>query len=239
MLWRGDEASLLSFMDRLNLKNKNIILTWQYDRHKIVFLDVEICVQGGEILTKNYCKPTDRKGYIAIDSWHHKPWLLNIPKGQFIQLTRNCTNNEEFEEQTVKFGEKFIQKGYNAKLVNKQLEEVKNMERKDLLKNKEKVEKKDGEEYRMVLSYNFQKNKIENIIRKHWNVLLRDNVFGGALPRCPSFVYKKAPNLTDILAPGVLDPPNKGNNVGTLTPFLTVFYTCERCLACRTIKGIM
>lgn len=105
------------------------------------------------------------------------------------------------------FEEKFIQKGYDVQLVNKQLEEVKNMERKDWLKTKEKVVRKEGEEYRMVLSYNIQKNRIENTFKKHWNVLLRDKVLGGVLPQCPSFVYKKAPNLRDILAPGVLDPP--------------------------------
>lgn len=82
---------------------------------------------------------------------------------------------------------------------------------------------------------NIQKNKVENIIRKHWNILLRNNLLGGILPPCPSFVYKKTLNLRHILAPGVLDPPVRG--IGTLKPFLTGFYSCWSCMACKTTKG--
>lgn len=100
----------------------------------------------------------------------------------------------------------FVQKGYDSAFVNEQLEIVKNMERKDLLVTKEKVGSKEGDEFRIVLGYNIQKNKVENIIKKHWNILLRDKVLGGVLPPCPLFVYKKAQSLRNIVAPGVLGP---------------------------------
>lgn len=51
LFMRGDEVSLLSFVDRLNQNKKNIKLTWQYNKQKMVFLDVEIYIQEGEILT--------------------------------------------------------------------------------------------------------------------------------------------------------------------------------------------
>lgn len=45
---------------------------------------------------------------------------------------------------------------------------------------------KEGDEYRIVLGYNIQKNIVENIIKKYWNILLRDNILGGVLP--PSLI---------------------------------------------------
>lgn len=60
-------------MDKLNQNNKNIVLTRKYYKHSMVSLDIEMYIQEGEIHTRNYCKPTDRNGYIAIDSCHHKP----------------------------------------------------------------------------------------------------------------------------------------------------------------------
>lgn len=80
-----------------------------------------------------------------------------------------------------------------------------------------------------------KKIRIRKYNQKALECTVKGKVLGGVFPPLPSFVYKKAPNLRDILAPGVLDPPSK--KIGTLTPFLTGFYTCGRCLAYRTTKG--
>lgn len=117
MIWKGDKVSLQTF--RLNQNNKKIVLTWKYDQLSMIFLNVEMSIQGGKICTRNYCKPTDRNEYIAIDSYHHRPWLLNIPRGQFVRLRRNCTKEEASMEQATHFGSKFLQKGYEDKFIKK------------------------------------------------------------------------------------------------------------------------
>lgn len=53
---------------------------------------------------------------IAIDICHHKPWLLNIPRGQFVRLRRNGMRKEQYMEQAAQFEEKFIQKVYTKSL---------------------------------------------------------------------------------------------------------------------------
>lgn len=50
----GDERSLLSFMDRLNKNNKNIVLSWKYDKQYMVSLDIEMYIQEGGLFTINY-----------------------------------------------------------------------------------------------------------------------------------------------------------------------------------------
>lgn len=59
-------------------------------------------------------------------------------------------------------------------------------------------------------------------------------MLGPLLPPRPLFLYKKAPSLRDRLAPGVVDPPIQSEN--RLFSFLSGFYACGRCTACRHSK---
>lgn len=59
-------------------------------------------------------------------------------------------------------------------------------------------------------------------------------MLGPLLPPRPLFIYKKAPSLRDRLAPGVVDPPIQSEN--RLFSFLSGFYACGRCTACRHSK---
>lgn len=51
LIWEGDEESIHIFMNKLNTNNKNISLSWQYDRSRILFLDLEIKVDNDHICT--------------------------------------------------------------------------------------------------------------------------------------------------------------------------------------------
>lgn len=91
-------------------------------------------------------------------------------------------------------------------------------------------------EYKIILDYNIQHKKFERIISKHWEILKRDSVLGPVLPPRPKFVYRKPTTLRNILAPSVVDPPTfKEEN--RICNFLTGFYACGRCPACKQCKG--
>lgn len=85
----------------------------------------------------------------------------------------------------------------------------------DLIKTKEPrdEDQRVKEQFRIILDYNVQSKKVENIIKKYWNILQRDKLLCKVLPPQPRFVYKKAPALRKILAPSVIDPlkRDKGN----------------------------
>lgn len=49
MIWEGEEDSLVAFMDRMNLNDKNIVLAWKNYVRSIVFLDLEIMNVEGKI----------------------------------------------------------------------------------------------------------------------------------------------------------------------------------------------
>lgn len=91
MVWQGDMVSLDSFMQKLNITIKNISLTWNVSKDRMVFLDLEINKEGDNFKKCNYFKPTNRNAYIPLYSCHHCQWLCNILRGSFIRLRHNYT----------------------------------------------------------------------------------------------------------------------------------------------------
>lgn len=223
-------------MSKLNGNSKKIHLSWNADTTRVAFLDLEIFKQGDTFLTKNYFKPTDRNGFIPLDSCHHHSWLYNVPKGQFIRLRRNCALDSDYFSQAKILANRFLQKGYEEEHVMSNIISVGSLDRSSLVANSDSNKKPKGNfEYKIILDYNIQHKKFERIILKHWNILKKDSVLGTVLPSRPKFVYRKPPTLRDILAPSVVDPPltKKENRIFN---FLTGLYACGRCPACNSCR---
>lgn len=117
----GDEVSPHSFMSRSDLNGKNIKLSWQWDRRKVIFLDLEIMVTNGCLITKKYFKLTDHNSFIHLDSCHHRSCLFNIPRGQFIYLHGNRTTEEDFLQKSEILEKRFIQKGYSQPMIREEI----------------------------------------------------------------------------------------------------------------------
>lgn len=64
-------------------------------------------------------------------------------------------------------------------------------------------------EFNIILDFNVQFRQVEKIIKKHWDILRRDRFLGSMLPAPPWLIYRKAPTLKDLIAPGVIDPPQE------------------------------
>lgn len=102
-------------------------------------MDLEIFVEGTHLHTRTHTKKdTDRNGYIPVKSSHRAKWLwLNgIPKGQIMHIRRNCNSMQDFNKQTELLMDRFEEKGYKRKTLNKVKEQVKNMNREELLETK-------------------------------------------------------------------------------------------------------
>lgn len=235
MIWEGDLISLQLFMSKLNGNNKNIRLTWNADASRIDFLDLEIFKQGGSFKTRNYLKPTNRNRYISLDSCHHHSWLYNIPRGQFICLRQNCTLDSDYYEQANVLADRFLQKGYTKEQIASDVDSIGNMDQEILVADSDKNKKKrDNFEYKIILDYNIQHKKFEKIIMRHWEILKRDKILGTVLPPRPRFIYRRPPTLRDMLAPIVGDPPVVKEN--RIFNFLSGFYACGKCPACKQCK---
>lgn len=116
LIWKGDITTFKSFMDEINMNNKNIRLTWTTNYYSINFLDLEIFKEG-RLYTWNYFEPTDRNAYLFLDSCHHKSGLFNIPKGQFVRICRTFSRETDYLQQAEILANRFVQKGYQAETI--------------------------------------------------------------------------------------------------------------------------
>lgn len=227
--------ALLALLDSMNNNDLNISLTWDVNRECIHFLDLEIFNTRDGLITKTFFKATDRNSYIPTCSCHHKPWLSNIPGGQFTRMRRNCTRIEDYDYQSNILTNMFIDKGYQKEFLNKEKLEVAGLSRDNLLKDRVQTTEEDvNDGISMVLNYSLQNNEVQKIIRKYWNVLKQDVHLKEILPEKPKIIFKRAPNLRDRLVHNVVEPPLQKPSMFW---DLKGFYGCGRCYSCVRVPG--
>ena len=99
----------------------------------VQFLDVEVSLQHGKIVTTVYSKPTDSHVYLDVTSCHPLHVIKNIPKGQFQRLRRICSNSIDFIEKCNRYIQFFINRGYDKSQLIQTAKEVSKMDRMELL----------------------------------------------------------------------------------------------------------
>lgn len=144
-------------------------------------------------------------------------------------MRRNCSSVTEYMSQSLVLSDRFLQKGYHRDVLKNGVVRVHNMDRNLLILGQNRLRK-----INIVMDYNLQYKKLVKIVNKHWVILLKDWVLGPILPECPQFIYCRAPTLRDRIAPGVVDSPIVKEN--WLFFFLSGFYACGCCSACRHAK---
>jgi hypothetical protein len=107
-----------------------------------VFLDVKV-IRGanGVISTDVYRKPTDRTRYLHPKSDHPNHVKSGIPKGQLRRLRRICKEDEAYEKRAKELKERMVSRGYQEKMIKKEVVQMRNMTREEALKKVEKGRK--------------------------------------------------------------------------------------------------
>ena len=230
LFWEGPQASLEQFLSKMNTNNYGLSFTAESSKTSSHFLDLTLTKKGSRVLTKTYFKPTDRNGFVPISSCHHPKWLGAIPKGQYMRIRRNCDDVADFELQAAILTEKFIEKGYTKNALWKTQQEVLAMDRESLLETRVRPPRK--EDVPFISGYHRQYRSVEKIVKEFWPILLKDMDLVKILPKHPTFIYKKAPGLRNMVATNVPDPPEKPHT------FLdgSSFHYCTRCRSCKKTK---
>ncbi|XP_053577395.1 protein Njmu-R1 [Bombina bombina] len=190
----------------MNQNEANLHFTYEWSRTSLTYLDLNIEVKEGAIETSTYFKKVDSNNYVHQTSCHHKNWKNNIPKGQFLRMKKNCLDPQKWEEQAQTIKTKFLERGYKEELLDQKIEEIRDIERKELTKYKNKVDRiGDNQAINVPLITEYSENSkiIEDIFRRHWNILMDDEILGEKLPRKPKFVYRRTKNLKSKLAPSI------------------------------------
>lgn len=231
LIWEGTSESIESFVKHCNCNSLGLSFTHVIDPEKLIFLDLELFHSESEIHATNFVKPTAGNSYIHYQSCHHPTWINNIPKSQFHRIRRNCTKDEDYHIQGKLLSNKFQDKGYPPHLVQKAfLQQAK--------KPPPKPKTSDNPQpTRFTTQFHDCHKKMENILAKHWCILLGDPFLGSSLTQLPKVSYRRAKNIKSRIAPSKIRkvPLTPASHI-PLIP-LVGMYQCRKklCLTCKFV----
>ena len=138
MLWQHGEKALKKFLEILNSYHPTIKFTANYSREKICFLDVEVIKKGNQLVTDLYIKPTDTHQYLHASFCHVFHSKKSIPYSQALKRNRICSENSFFDKRCNDLEIWLKGRGYNDKLVRKQILKAGKSSRAKLLNSQRK-----------------------------------------------------------------------------------------------------
>ena len=96
-------------------------------------LDVNIKLIDGELKTDLFVKPTDTHQFLHPISCHPCHCKKGIPYSQALRLNRICSDNETFDRRCNDLEKWLMERGYNEKMIRKQILSAREHSRNDLL----------------------------------------------------------------------------------------------------------
>lgn len=214
----------MDFVDTLNLNDFHIRLTSHVSHDKVEFLDLKVQICKEKITTRLHRKCTATNSLLHFQSFHPEHLRRGIPKGQFLRVRRNCTNDSDFKEEADDLTRRFQARGYPRKTISKAYITAKNTPRKDLLTPKPR---KTNTEVRVITRFNNQWDELRGVYNKNWHILTVDPKIALYIADKPNLVARRAPNLRDKLSRSHFSrqTQKKATHVGT--------YPCGRCNICE------
>ncbi|OCT79926.1 hypothetical protein XELAEV_18026740mg [Xenopus laevis] len=228
-MWQGDELSFLAFVQELNLNKLNLRFTSEYRQETIEFLDIKIMSVNKVIHTTIYRKPCSGNTLLHVSSCHPKNLLGGITVGQFLRLQRNCSTDIAFREQAEDMKERFLDRGYGRKSVNR----VNPLGKKGKRKQGVLAEKVP------FVRYSRQFYSILDMVKGYLPILYTDDDFQKILISCVNSIPRRSHTLRDLLSPSMYIKKNKGDRIGNMGPLrVEGCYKCgsRRCITCQHIE---
>ena len=211
-IWTHGEEKLKSFINHLNSSHETIKFTNEQSRGSISFLDVQVSVgEGGVLSTDLFCKPTDTHQYLHKKSCH--PWHTKkaIPYGQALRFRRICSEDRQFQERVGELAGWLKERGYEESLVNEQIDRVRRLDRTTLLANSgnRTNDQGRGERVPLVATYHPALNSLGKVARRLHPMLTNSEEHREVFPEPPLIAFRRCKNLKDILVRARLS--NEGN----------------------------
>ena len=97
-VWTAGEKHLEHFLERLNSFHTNLKFTHEMSKNSVNFLDLVVSVEGNELVTNLYCKPTDCHQFLEYSSAHPIHIKRSIVYSQGLRIKRLCTKESDFQK---------------------------------------------------------------------------------------------------------------------------------------------
>ena len=101
-IWTHGESSLRDFIESLNRHHPTIKFTATWLAQKVMFLDMTVYLENGQIRTDLHVKPTNKHQYLRMDSCHLFHCKASIPYSQALRLRCICSKKQVFKHRAHK-----------------------------------------------------------------------------------------------------------------------------------------
>ena len=144
----------------------------QISKENVNFLDVTVSIEGDNLKTSLYCKPTDCHQFLDYDSSHPIHVKKSIIYSQGLRIKRLCSSEIDFENNLQEMELWFQKRGYPKKVIKVELDKVRS---KDISPSIETVTapKKNG--VPLVITFHPNLNNFNGVIKKYLSILYKEN----------------------------------------------------------------
>lgn len=139
----------------------------------------------------------------------------------------------DYQKQTEILIERFMDKGYERKELERIREQIWHLDRNDLSQSKNRSNKT-KDKVPFIIGFNSQYRTLEGIVKNNWSIICNDPHLSQILPSKPTFIYRRAKRIRDMIVKNVPDLPKR------MTTFFhhKGFYRCGKCKPCRLTNKI-
>ena len=117
--------------------------TAQYSKEEVNFLNANIKLIDWELKTDLFVKPTGTHQFLDPTSCHPYHSKKGVPYSQGLRLDRICSDNDTFDTLCNELEKSLMERGYNEKIIKKQILSAREYSRNDLLeKDKQQMPEK-------------------------------------------------------------------------------------------------
>ena len=112
----------------------HIKFTFESNKENINFLEVNINLSNGHLMTNIYIKPKNCHQYLDYSSSHPNHIKHSIVYSQSLRGRRLCSHESDFLKHCTKMKSWFLKRGYPENMIDEEVKKVKNF-RKKVAKN--------------------------------------------------------------------------------------------------------
>ena len=208
ILWPHSEADLKTFLSSLNDFHPTIKFTFEYDKSRITFLDLDI-YKGPDFLTtkkldlETHIKPTNRQAYIHAHSYHPPGASKGVALGEMKRYLRTNSRISTFNKFKARHMLNLQKRGYSLKFINKYTNKVQFLDRSLELRPKSKQKFNRSV---FVTRFSPSTKKAFHIIKKYWPSIQHLKYFKNHPLPSPMLAYKSNKNIKSFLVRSKLPP---------------------------------
>ncbi|XP_044160464.1 uncharacterized protein LOC122945461 [Bufo gargarizans] len=219
----GSRQGCEEFINQLNNNQYNIILTSNISDLKVDFLDLQIKIKDGRLVTSLFRKHTATNNILHFSSFHPEHLKTGIPGGQFLRLRRNCTEMCDFKAASEDLSTRLHERGYPKKVISRAFENARGSIREDLFIPRPKPR---DSKVRLITKYNNQWSDLYKILDTHWFLLQSEGKLAAYVDEKPKMIARRATNLKDTLVSSHFQRPVSSTGRGIA---LKGTYSCGNC----------